>query len=109
MAATPEGADPYIRQDLGYPPKKSDWNFEIQPATAPWTYRVGIFEGAEPYLGTRIFMSLPVRFLQIRGVTRVEQEDREWYLVQTKDITSAQLQDALWRQFQAATSEAFKP
>ncbi len=109
MAATPEGADPYIRQDMGYPPKKSDWNFEIQPATAPWSYRVGLFEGAELYLGTRIFMSLPARFQKIHGVIRVEQEDREWYLVKAKDINSAQLQDALWRQFQAAASEAFQP
>lgn len=108
IAAPLEGADPYLRQSMGFPPKRSDWHFEIHPEKSPWTYRVSLFEGAELYLGTRIFMSLPTRFQKIRGVTRVEQEDREWYLFQTKGITSGQLQEALWQQFQGAATEAFQ-
>lgn len=102
----PEGADPDIRKDLGYPPKEDDWSFEVSPGDSGWTYRFMMFEGAEPYLGTEVFESLPERFSEIPGVSEVEQEDRESYLIKST-LSQAELKTKLWSAFQSAASESF--
>lgn len=108
MAATvPEGADQYIREDLGYPPDIEQWSFEVEPEKAPWTYRLALFEGAEQYLGTAIYRSLAERFATVPGVTRVVQEDREWFLIRSEGLTQEELQKKLWGKFLAAAAEAF--
>ncbi|HEY0018250.1 MAG TPA: hypothetical protein VGC13_18185 [Longimicrobium sp.] len=108
MTSTPEGADAGIRADLGYPPKKDDWYFEVLPGDAEGTYRFTMFEGAESYLGAEIFDSLPERFSTIPGVSEVEQEDRESYLVDST-LPQPELEAKLWTVFQAAASDAFAP
>ncbi|MFM2450331.1 MAG: hypothetical protein RIS44_2781 [Pseudomonadota bacterium] len=65
-----------------------------------------ISEIAEPYLGTKIFESLPDRFSRIPGVIRVIQDDRECYLIQSKGLKASQLKDAMWKTFKAAAAEA---
>ena len=106
VAHVPAGADPEIRADLGYPPKRDDWSFELSPAEAGWTYRFTMFEGAEQYLGTELFESLPERFSRIDGVTEVEQEDRESYLIKST-LPAPRLEDKLWDSFGTAASQAF--
>jgi len=107
MTQAPEGADADIRDHLGYPPKFDDWSFEISPGDGGWKYRFMMFEGAEAYLGTEIFMSLPERISKIPGVSEVEQEDRESYLVNSA-LTPVELEPKLWAAFQSAATESFK-
>ena len=102
----PEGADPDMRQHLGFPPNKDDWSFEVSPGEAGWTYRLMMFEGAEQYLGTGIFESLPERFSRIPGVSEVAQEDRESYLIKST-LSEVEIESKLWAAFQSAASEAF--
>ena len=106
MTHLPEGADPDIREDLGYPPNQGDWAFEVSPGDSGWTHRFTMFEGAESYLGTEIFDSLPERFSKIAGVSEVEQEDRESYVLKST-LPQADLESELWTTFQSAASEAF--
>ncbi|WP_198288858.1 hypothetical protein [Methyloversatilis universalis] len=105
MSAIPAGADTDLREHLGYPPKKEDWSFDISPGDAGWSYRFMMFEGAEQYLGTEVYESLPERFAKIPGVTQVEQEDRESYLINST-LPETELEAQLWTVFQAAASEA---
>jgi len=91
---------------MGFPPKRDDWAFEVSAGDRNWNYRFMMFEGAEQYLGTDLFESLPDRFLRIPGVEAVEQEDRESYLIRSK-LSPAELEDQLWLSFTAASSEAF--
>lgn len=106
MTHIPEGADPDVRADLGYPPQKDDWSFEISPGDSEWTYQFTMFEGGEPYLGTEVFDALPERFANIAGVSEVVQEDRELYLINST-LSPAELEAALWSTFQSSASEAF--
>lgn len=106
MTHIPEGADPDVRADLGYPPQKDDWSFEISPGDSGWTYQFTMFEGGEPYLGTEVFDALPERFANIAGVSEVVQEDRELYLINST-LSPAELEAALWSTFQSSASEAF--
>lgn len=106
MAYLPDGADADFRADMGYPPRQDDWSFEISAGDAGWTYRCMVSEGAELYLGTDIFDSLSERFAGIAGVSGVEQEDRESYLINT-GLPPAQLEAHLWAVFQTAAAEAF--
>ena len=107
IAATPQY--PILKPECdaaNYPPREKDWYFSIHAAEKPWTYRFSMSEIAEPYLGTVIFDSLPERFSKIPGVLRVEQEDREVYLIQSRGLTSARLKEALWQTFKAAAAQA---
>ncbi|HLM54361.1 MAG TPA: hypothetical protein VK325_12415, partial [Pseudoxanthomonas sp.] len=85
---------------------REDWAFEVSPGEADWDYRFMMFEGAEQYLGTNLFNSLPKRFAKISGVTAVEQEDRESYLIKSI-LSPADLENRLWASFQSVSSEAF--
>jgi hypothetical protein len=89
-----------------YPPQQKDWSISVDPAEKPWTFSFMISEIAEPYLGTKIFESLPDRFSRIPGVIRVIQDDRECYLIQSKGLKASQLKDAMWKTFKAAAAEA---
>ena len=108
QAAVPKGADEQIRSDKGFPPKIDDFYFELTAEKSPWTYRLGLFEGAEQYLGTEIFMALPKKFAEIPGVKKVLQDDREWYLIQSEGLTKDQIRKALWSKFVEAASKSFK-
>jgi len=92
--------------EANYPPQQKDWSVSVDPAEKPWTFSFMISEIAEPYLGTKIFESLPDRFSKIPGVIRVIQDDRELYLVQSKGLKAAQLKEAMWKKFKAAAAEA---
>ncbi len=90
-----------------FPAKDRDWNFLVAPYDEkPWTYSLTIPEVAEDYLGTAIFDSLPKRFAKIPGIVGVIQEDREYYLIQSRGLSAPKLKAALWRTFKAAAAEA---
>jgi len=108
QAAAPEGADAQIRKDMGYPPKIEDFYFELRDEKSPWTYRLGLFEGTEDYLGTKIFMALPKKFAEIPRVKKVIQDDREWYLIRSDGVTKDELRKALWLKFAEAAGESFQ-
>jgi hypothetical protein len=107
-AGVPEGADELIRNDMGYPPKIEECGFEVEATDeGSWTYIVEIFDGAEYYLGTKIFNSLEKRFSRVPGIKKVKHEDRDMFLVRSKGLSQEQLRKALWEEFLKASAEAF--
>jgi hypothetical protein len=89
-----------------YPPREKDWRLLIARAAPPWTYHVTTSEAAEPFLGTVLFEALPAEFAKTPGVVRVQQEDREVYLIETKGLTSTKLKAALWGTFVSVAAKA---
>jgi hypothetical protein len=103
---TPEGASSHIRDAAGYPPKRADWHLSISPGPSGWNYYFSMYEGAESYLGTAIFDSLPERFGKIAGVSAVLQEDRELYRIRSS-LQPEVLEERLWEAFLVAAKESF--
>jgi hypothetical protein len=102
----PEGADECIRQDVGYPPKLEDWHFSLEKGDEG-QYQFSMFEGAELYLGTKLFSALPTLFSKINGVDRVKQVDRESYLIGS-GLNENDLLEELWKVFLIASEASFK-
>ena len=107
MEKIPEGADSYMREAAGYPPKKPEWHFSVSRGPAGWDYYFSMYEGAESYIGTEIFDGLTKRFAKIPGVSKVLQEDRELYLIRSS-LKPEELEARLWAAFLAAAAESFK-
>lgn len=106
MIKTPEGASSHIREAAGYPPKRADWHFSLSPGPSGWNYYFSMYEGAESYLGTAIFDSLPERFKKISGVSAVLQEDRELYRIRSS-LQQDVLEERLWEAFLVAAEDSF--
>ncbi len=88
------------------PLKRSDWVFRVETSDGEWSHSLTTSEASEGFLGTAVFDSLPDRFASIPGVTKVEQEDREHYLIQSHGLSTQQLKEALWQKFRAAAVNA---
>jgi hypothetical protein len=106
MIQMPEGASSRARDVLGYPPKRADWHFSISLGPSGWDYYLSMYEGAESYLGTAIFDSLPGRFEKVEGVSVVLQEDRDLYRIRS-GLKQDDLEARLWEAFLAAAKDSF--
>lgn len=104
--SVPEGADQDFRKEVGPQPVQDEWHFELSKYEKN-KYFLSMYEGAESYLGTSIFDSLPKRFEQIAGIKKVEQLDRELYEIEIDSGKSANIKKALWDVFVKAAAESF--
>jgi hypothetical protein len=57
-------------------------------------------------LGTANFDSLVEHFAAIEGIERVEQQDRESFVVWSKSLSAQQLQSALWTSYENVARQA---
>ncbi len=92
--------DTSVRAEYGFPPKIDDFFGEVSPATEDgWNYQLWLEEWAELYLGGEEFASLEKRFASTPGVSRVAHMDREVFLIETEQLTPAQIRQAFWQHF----------
>ncbi len=91
-----------VRDPWGSPPRQAAVLEEIRPANGlypDWDYVIHLHEGVEQYLGTAQFRGLEGRFAGIPGVDDCRQEDREVFLIRTKQLSLESLREAIWREF----------
>ena len=89
------------------PPRQEDWQFSVHQE-ALGNFSLFLSEAAEGFLGPEEFDALADRFAAVPGVTSVEHQDRESFLVQAPDLTANQVQALLWSAFVTATADACK-
>ena len=104
----PEGADEDFRKEVGFPPVLQQWHFMVLSTGEKNTYFFSMYEGAESYVGTTVFDSLPKRFESIAGIKKVEQLDRELYEIVTINGKKFDIKKALWDEFVKAAADSFK-
>jgi hypothetical protein len=99
-----------MRDQWGFPPPQYEVIEEIAVADdghSNWDYIVHIHEGAEPYLGTKHFLTLEERFSKIRYVDACQHEDREIFLIRSRNVSIGELREAIWQAFLAAAETSY--
>ncbi len=91
-----------IKELWGYPPPKEIVIEEVvhgEQVPQDWDFAIHLHEASEQYLGIELFVSLENRVASIPGVDRCLHEDREVFLISSKNYQPDIMAELFWREF----------
>ncbi len=93
---------PNIKELWGYPPPKETVIEAVvhgEQVPQDWDFAIHLHEAAEQYLGTDLFVSLETRVASIPGVDSCLHEDREIFLISSRNYQPDIMTELFWREF----------